>query len=52
MGRSVDTRTYICDRWKGDYYKASGCVSKWSISWQSIKLGCYDKGSVCNIHDH
>ena len=39
-------------RWKGDYYKASSCVCKWSISGQSIKLGCYDQGSICNIHDH
>ena len=26
-------------------------ICKWSVPWQSIKLGCYDKRSICDIHD-
>ena len=31
--------------------KHPGHICKWSVLWQSIKLGCCDKRSICNIHD-
>ena len=46
-----NTGTYYIGRWYVNYYKASSHVCKWSVPWQPIKLACYDKRSICDIHD-
>ena len=48
--RSTHSKKHISNGWERNHNGPSSIISQWIVPWQSIKLGCSYKVSLCYLH--